>query len=137
MIALVLAAGAQAASAAPASATNPAPHVCPAGLHPATTAELFFGRSDGQELAVSDDDWATFVSEEVTPRFPDGLTVSDVYGQWHGDKGFVREPSKALFVVITHDYDDQVNLSYVREAYKQRFNQQSVLLVEAPACVAF
>jgi hypothetical protein len=129
LIGLILSAVACAAAAAP--------RPCPSGLHPATTAELLFGPGDGRQLGVSEDDWKSFVSDEVTPRFPDGLTVSDVYGQWQGDKGFVREPSKVLFVVISNEGDDQANLSYVREAYKRRFNQDSVVLAEAPACVAF
>ena len=28
--------------------------------------------------------WRDFLDREVTPRFPSGLSVVDVYGQWHG-----------------------------------------------------
>lgn len=31
---------------------------------------------------VSDEDWRAFLAAEVTPRFPDGLTVIDAAGQW-------------------------------------------------------
>ena len=115
-----------------------APRSCPPGLRPATTAELFFGRDVGDEPGVSDADWRRFVDEEVSPRFPSGLSVNDVYGQWRGPKGeFVREPSKALFLVLAGNRDESANLGYVRDAYRRRFHQESVLLVEQQACVSF
>jgi hypothetical protein len=111
---------------------------CPRGLHSATTAELFFGRSAGSNGQVSDADWSAFLDAEVTPRFPDGLSVSDVYGQWRSPAGaFVREDSKALFIVLANKPHDEERLELIRQAYKQRFHQQSVLLVEEKACVSF
>ncbi len=110
---------------------------CPVGLHPATTAELFFGRDVGPDFAVTDADWRQFVDQEISPRFRDGLTVADVFGEWHGKTGFVREPTKALFVVLSGAPGEQDRLSEVRSAYRARFNQDSVLLVEERACVAF
>ena len=131
LLAVVIAAAfaAEAAAAAPR---------CPAGLRPATTAEVFFGQDIAGGGEVSDADWRGFLSAEVSPRFPDGLTVADVYGQWRGPKGsFVREPSKALFIVLGHRGDDQRRLALVRDAYKRQFRQDSVLLVEERACVSF
>lgn len=119
------------ASAAPAGA-------CPEGLRPADTAQLFFGRSMGGMGEVSDADWRAFVDAEVSPRFPDGLTISDVYGQWKSPAGdFVREDSKALFIVLAGRPGERARLELIRDAYKRRFHQQSVLLVEQRACVAF
>ena len=110
---------------------------CPVGLRPATTAEVFFGQDIVGGGAVSDADWRTFLAAEVSPRFPGGLTVADVYGQWRGPGGsFVKEPSKALFIVLGRG-DDQRRLELVREAYKRQFRQESVLLVEERACVSF
>jgi hypothetical protein len=111
---------------------------CPQGLRPATAAELFFGRDMGGAGLVSDADWNDFLANDVTPRFPDGLTVGDVYGQWRGPDGrFVREPSEALFIVLSGKGDEGHRLDLVRDAYKRRFHQSSVLLVEHQACVSF
>lgn len=111
---------------------------CPEGLRTANTAQLFFGRSIGWTGEVSEADWRAFLDAEVSPRFPDGLSVSDVYGQWKSPAGdFVREDSKALFIVLAGRPDEQQQLDLVRDAYKRRFHQQSVLLVEQKACVAF
>ena len=121
-----------------AGAAVAAPRACPAGLHHATTAELYFGRAVEGAGDVTDADWHDFVDREVTPRFPDGLSVSDVYGQWRDPKGqLVREASKAVFIVLTDAPAEARNLDLVRAAYKQRFHQQSVMVVEQPACVGF
>ena len=38
-------------------------------------AELMLGRKIGERLGVSETQWSGFVDREITPRFPDGLTV--------------------------------------------------------------
>ena len=115
------------------------PPVCPVGLHRAMTAELYFGRSiQGGGGEVTEGDWGQFVDDQVTPLFPDGLSVSDVYGQWRSPKGeFEREQTKALFLVLAGTAAERQSLDLVRDAYKQRFHQDSVMLVEQQACVAF
>jgi hypothetical protein len=114
------------------------PRPCPGGLHRAVTAELYFGRDIRGAGQVSDADWTQFVDNEITPRFPAGLSVSDVYGQWRSPKGeFEREQTKALFLVLAGTPAERQSLDLVRDAYKQRFHQTSVMLVEQQACVAF
>ena len=111
---------------------------CAAGLKSATTAELVFGRNIGATLGVSDGDWKAFVDTEVTPRFPEGLTVFDAVGQWRGvDGAVVAEPSKSLMLVLTGAPGEQAKLDAIRSAYKARFRQEAVLLIERPACVGF
>lgn len=102
------------------------------------TAELFFGRNIGSEIGVSEDDWRTFLAEEVTPRFPAGLSVTDVAGQWRDADGtIVREPSKALFLVLSGGPGEAERIEAIREAYKTRFGQHGVMLVRGRACVSF
>ncbi|HWA61074.1 MAG TPA: DUF3574 domain-containing protein [Caulobacteraceae bacterium] len=129
-----LAAGPVLARTAPAAQAA----TCPQALHRATTAELYFGRNVGDEVGVSDEDWKDFLDHEISPRFPDGLSVSDVYGQWRGPKGhFVREPSKAVMLVLAGDAAEPAKLRAIRDAYRRRFHQDSVLLIERTACVSF
>lgn len=112
--------------------------VCPAGLEARTTAELFFGRNIGALPGVSDADWVRFVDEEITPRFPDGLSVSDVAGQWRAADGtIVREPSKGVMIVLSGEEGEYARLDAIRDAYKARFRQESVMLVQRRACVGF
>jgi hypothetical protein len=110
---------------------------CASGLMPELQAELFFGRDVAGHPPVTEDLWQQFVDEEVTPRFPDGFSVSDIRGQWRDPAGrIVREQSKELLIVLPGRADDQTKLDAIRDAYKRRFNQESVLLVETPGCAA-
>ena len=101
---------------------------CAAPLKPAVEVDLFYG-------AVSDADWASYLAEEVTPRFPDGLTVLDAAGQWRSPSGVVsREHSKMLILIV---FDAPAHLAKVRamiDAYLKRFHQQAVLHTEHPVC---
>ena len=111
---------------------------CRSGLRSATTAELVFGRNIGDAPGVSDADWKAFVDQEITPRFPDGLTVMDAAGQWRGaGEGITREASKVLLLVLTGAAGEHDKIEAVRSAYRTRFRQESVLLIERPACVGF
>ena len=113
------------------------PQACPEGQSRATTAELVFGRNVGDKLGVSDDDWRRFIDQDVTPRFPEGFSVMDVQGQWRASNGqLIREPSKVLYVILDGGPDDPAKIAHIRDAYKQRFKQESVLLVTKQACVS-
>jgi hypothetical protein len=98
-----------------------------------------FGRNIGAHLGVTEARWARFLDREVTPRFPDGLSVFDVKGQWRDPKRniIIREPSKVLMIVLPGHDDDAPRLQAVIDAYKARFKQQSVGLIIREACVAF
>lgn len=59
--------------------------------HPGVTkgwvdTKLYFGLGpvDHPERGVSEADWRGFLDREVTPRFPQGLSVMDVYGSGRG-----------------------------------------------------
>ncbi|MDR3509367.1 MAG: DUF3574 domain-containing protein [Caulobacteraceae bacterium] len=116
---------------------TPARAVCGADTG-GRTAELYFGRSIKTGGEVADDVFIRFLDEVVTPLFPDGLTVSDAQGRWRAPTGrTVRENSKVVMIVLPGHADDRAHLESVRQAYRQRFHQDSVLLVTRPACVAF
>jgi hypothetical protein len=115
------------------------PLQCGAARWPMVVAELLFGRKIGGHLGVTEAKWARFVDREITPRFPDGLTVIDVKGQWRDLQRnvIVREPSKMVMIILQGRPDDDERLKAVIEAYKKEFTQQSVGLIVRPACVAF
>ena len=110
---------------------------CPIGLHPARSVELFFGQEVGGRV-LSDAEWAAFLDNEVTPRFPDGLTVWQAQGQWRPPGGVLaREPTRVMLIELTGASDERAKLALVIEAYKTRYHQKSVLLVEHGDCVRF
>ena len=112
---------------------------CGPGGQPELVAEMVFGRNIGDSLGVSDADWNRFLDEEVTPRFPDGLTVIGASGQWRDTErgNVVQEPSKVLVVVLGDEARDKPRIAEIATAYKQRFKQQGVLTMLRPACVSF
>jgi hypothetical protein len=102
-------------------------------------AELLFGRDVGHSLGVSESAFSHFVARELTPRFPDGLTISDATGQWRdrGNGSIIREPSKRVEIVLPGAADDETKLDAIVAAYRQHFHQQSVAVILRPACVSF
>lgn len=112
---------------------------CHGAQKPKLVAELLFGRDIGKRVGVSEAAWSHFVAREITPRFPDGLTIVDATGQWRDRVSgrIVREPSKLVMIVLAGNTDDQARLEAVVSAYKHRFHQQSVGVVVQSACASF
>jgi hypothetical protein len=102
-------------------------------------AELMFGRKADGHMAVSETDWTRFVDLEITPRFPDGLTILDAHGQWRDREHhrIVHERSKVVEIVLPGRPDDGRRLAAIAQAYKKAFHQQSVAIIVRSACVAF
>ncbi len=112
---------------------------CRGGQRPTQVAELMFGRNIGNRIGVSEARWSQFVDREITPRFPNGLTVFNAAGQWRdrASNRIVREASKIVQIVLPGDVEDIARLNEIAEAYKTRFKQQSVGMIVRPACVSF
>ena len=112
---------------------------CPAGGARMARVELIFGLglSGGQRIAEAE--WRAFLAEEVTPRFPDGLTAFDAYGQWRvpGDGRIARIDSKALLIWYAPSPAAEAGIQAIREAYKARYRQISVMRIDSADCVSF
>ena len=95
--------------------------------------ELLLGRKGG------DARWRAFLAREVTPRFPDGLTVYETTGQWRDPARnlILRERSRVLRIIVPADAAPRDKVEAVAEAYKKQFQQKSVGIVMRPACVSF
>jgi hypothetical protein len=111
-----------------------APLQCSGDQKAWVVAELLFGRD-----RVNESRWSQFLADEVTPRFPDGLTVYDAKGQWRapGSQGITRQRSKVVMIAMPPGADNDAKLQQIIGAYKKRFSQQSVGLIVRPACVSF
>ncbi len=111
---------------------------CPSGTELFAEYRLFFGRSQGDVEVVSEEAWRSFLAEEVTPRFPEGLTVFDAAGQWRDGLGtIIRERTKLLLVLAPPGDDAMQRTDEIANAYKRAFGQSSVLRVVTEACVSF
>ncbi len=111
---------------------------CPAGAESWARTELYFGLSRPDGSVISDAEFQGFVDDEVTPRFPDGLTLLAGAGQWRGDDGaIVKEESRVLVLLHPETPEVEAELEAVRGAYIEQFAQESVLRVDGASCVSF
>jgi hypothetical protein len=132
---------AQTAGQKTASATLKGDAAHPAhGQHWVDTRLYFgLGPAGAPDKGVSEAAWRDFLDKEVTPRFPAGLSVMDVYGQWQGkqEKAPERIRSKVLIVDYPATEENAAKIEAIRAAWKQRTGDQSVMKVSQAADVSF
>ena len=98
---------------------------------------LYFGRA-WPGGTVSDEQWSQFLTDTVTPVFPDGLTVWNAYGQYRVDDGPVSsEQTYILNVIHPADIAIDAAIGSIKREYISRYDQDSVLQVRYPACATF
>lgn len=113
--------------------------------HPGATqgwvrTELYFGLGlEGRPGGVDEAGWRQFLDAEVTPRFPDGLSVVDVYGQWQGKDQAAPERLRSKLIVLLYPDSPahRAAVDAIRVAWKTKTGDQSVLRVTQPAEVSF
>ena len=138
---LLLSAGCAATSGPRAGAPATADRAHPVHATGWVDTRLYFGLgpADRPGAGISDAAWRNFLDREVTPRFPDGLSVIDVYGQWRDPVAPLPERLRSRVLVI--DYPDtpgnRARIEAIRSAWKQRTGDRSVLRVTVPAEVSF
>ncbi len=99
--------------------------------------ELLFGmkKPDGGEVA--EEEWHAFLDAEVTPRFPEGLTVLTGYGQWRNQSGKVGETSRVLLIWLKPSVANNDKIESIRTVWKSHYKQESVMRVDGTSCVSF
>ena len=121
--------------AGPAMATQ----ACPVGGSQMAKVELYVGLAIPGGGEVSEAAWLAFLDTEITPRFPGGLSVSEVSGQWRdaATGGIVREPARRVMILYERSANAEAAIEAIRAAYKTRFRQDSVMRLDETECVAF
>ncbi len=100
--------------------------------------ELFFGLSRATGPDITEAEFQNFIDAEVTPRFPDGLTLLGGKGQFRDSTGtIVQEGSKLLILLYPFTRQNNRAVDEIRTKYKDNFQQQSVLRVDEQSCVSF
>lgn len=95
--------------------------------------ELYFGTGKPDGTAVTDEEWSGFLAEEITPRFPEGFTVLEAYGQFKDSGGnIVKEKSRCVILLYAKKNRavNSVRVEQIRTAYKRQFQQESVLRLD-------
>ena len=94
---------------------------------------LFFGLIPGGAPSRRRSGTA-FLAKEITPRFPEGLTVWRAEGQWTDSRGqLVRESVLVVEVLRPAGPRADHSLAAIAREYKRRFRQGAVLRVTTPA----
>jgi Protein of unknown function (DUF3574) len=100
--------------------------------------ELYFGLSKPGGKTISELEWQLFLNRVITPRFKEGLTVDDAYGQYLNSSGELSK-EKTKLVILIHGNSHREN-QMIEEAiaiYKRMFHQESVLRVTNNVKVSF
>ncbi|BAS54333.1 DUF3574 domain-containing protein [Leptolyngbya boryana CZ1] len=100
--------------------------------------ELFFGFAKPDRSEVTQVEFQQFVDRVVTPLFPEGLTRVAAKGQYRNSQGkVVAENSQLLTLLYPMNVESSKKIDQIRAAYKQAFQQESVLRVDERSCVSF
>jgi hypothetical protein len=112
------------------------------GSDPFIRSELYFGTNRSEQPPVSDEEWEGFLDNQITPRFPDGLTVLKGYGQFRNSSGVTIEERSIVLILlypVETRAESSVKIEEIRDLYEESFEQESVLRVDdrLPARVSF
>lgn len=116
---------------------RPIPPAARAGSSAFARTELFFGtaKPDGE---VTEEEFLAFLDDQITPRFPDGLTVLRGDGQFRGENGEIIKEDSFLLILLYPVEDfapSNRKIEAIRQLYKDAFQQESVLRVDDPIAV--
>jgi hypothetical protein len=113
---------------------------CPLpGQKPMLVVQLFFGQSEKGKGEIPHKAWNAFLRDAVTPRFPDGFTVYDGYGQWRdpATSKIVRERAKVVEIAAESAPELGRKIPELIALYRAKFHQQSVGVVTSEGCGQF
>jgi hypothetical protein len=100
--------------------------------------ELYFGLARPGGI-VTEEEFQAFLDAVITPRFPDGLTVLSAKGQFREATSATPSKEDAKILILLYPFSRWTNraVEEIRQSYKARFGQQSVLRVDEVSCVSF
>lgn len=99
--------------------------------------ELYFGLSSVSG-GVSEQEWQQFLKDEISTRFPEGLTTLEGEGQYLSSGGItVQEKTKIVILIARDEKLNYQKVEEIIEAFKKSFQQESVLKVIVPAQAGF
>jgi hypothetical protein len=114
----------------------------PKGAARFTRTELYFGSNKPDGSVVTPEQFQTFLDEEITPRFPDGLTLLTGLGQFRGSSARIERERSMLLILLyptESSRSSSQKIEEIRTAYEKKFYQESVLRADEqrPQCVSF
>jgi hypothetical protein len=95
--------------------------------------ERYFGMNKPSGVEVTTDQWSKFLADEVTPRFPDGLTVIDAAGQFRSASGTIVKEKSRMIILLYRKRDRESasrKIDEIRAVYCKLFDQESVMRID-------
>ena len=101
----------------------------------AVQSTLYFGMKSEDGAGVSEQEWTRFLADVITPRFPNGLTVLQAYGQSAlgaaKPSDVLAETTRVLIVVHPNTPEAAKALAEIKAEYKARFNNLGIFHTDA------
>lgn len=122
---------AAAASACNLDTTTPAPAgVAASGATAGDSLSML--RTELYFEAVALADWEKFLADEVTPKFPDGLSWWDIHGQWRAPSGQPEKmPSRLMVLVHADNARNEAELRAISSRFHARFGSHVLVVSQA------
>ena len=99
---------------------------------------LYFGMNKPAGGAVSEHEFNQFLQQEISPRFPKGLTLFAAKGQWQGAKGTVeQENSRVVEIVCDDTAENRDKVATIAAKYKALFGQEAVVVITSRPEIVF
>jgi len=93
---------------------------------------LYFGTQKPEGGVVSDAEWQQFLADEITSRFPSGLTTWEASGQWRDAHNVIeRERTHIVQIVHPSNGDAEGRIDAIIATYRKRFAQEAVFRVRS------
>ncbi|WP_063783743.1 DUF3574 domain-containing protein [Streptomyces sp. WM6372] len=109
------------------------PALVGAALHshvgePYQETTLYFGTERPGRASVAEQEFMGFLDREITPAFPEGLTILDGHGQWQRAGKVIRETSYEVVLLYPEKEAEErsARIERIRQAYEDQYQQDSV-----------
>jgi hypothetical protein len=99
---------------------------------------LYFGMNKPTGGTVSEHEFNQFLQQEISSRFPEGLTLFEAKGQWQNAKGTIeQENSRVVEIVCDDTPENRDKVAAIAAKYKALFAQEAVMLIKSQPEIIF
>ncbi len=99
---------------------------------------FYFGMNKPTGGAVTEQEFNQFLQQEISSRFPKGLTLFETKGQWQDANGTVeRENSRVVEIVCDDTPENRDKVAAIAAKYKVLFTQEAVMVIKSRPEIVF
>jgi hypothetical protein len=99
---------------------------------------LYFGMNKPTGGEVSEREFNQFLRQEISSRFPNGLTLFAAKGQWQGANGAIdQENSRVVEIVCDDTPENRDKVATIAAKYKALFAQEAVVVITSRPEIVF